>query len=173
MLVSRALSEVTMDTVPRDTYEVAVMLVGLGWLFLAMCFCKWRMVADDLKVMARLLEQARESRDSALMALEKLHLMRNRYQSGTTDEWASRQTKLINENLVLERSLRHANGMITHLQHQLKAQRSETGAQFSPDEIKVLVRLCHPDRHGNSATANSMTQKLNTMKGPRQRRARS
>lgn len=32
--------------------------------------------------------------------------------------------------------------------------------QFSAEEIKRLVRLCHPDRHNNSEASVKMTQKL-------------
>lgn len=32
--------------------------------------------------------------------------------------------------------------------------------QFSEDEIARLLRLCHPDKHGNSSAANEMTRKL-------------
>lgn len=33
-------------------------------------------------------------------------------------------------------------------------------AQFTQDEIKRLIRLCHPDRHNNSDIAKEITQKL-------------
>lgn len=32
--------------------------------------------------------------------------------------------------------------------------------QFSQDEIRSLIRLCHPDRHGGSDAATKLTQKL-------------
>jgi hypothetical protein len=31
---------------------------------------------------------------------------------------------------------------------------------FSESEIQTLIRLCHPDKHGNSPAANEMTAKL-------------
>lgn len=31
---------------------------------------------------------------------------------------------------------------------------------FSPGEIETLVRLCHPDKHGGSKSANDMTARL-------------
>lgn len=37
--------------------------------------------------------------------------------------------------------------------------------QFDNDDIKRLIRLCHPDKHGNSETANIMTKKLLNMRG--------
>jgi hypothetical protein len=31
---------------------------------------------------------------------------------------------------------------------------------FSESEIQTLIRLCHPDKHGNSPAANEITAKL-------------
>ena len=36
-------------------------------------------------------------------------------------------------------------------------------SQFSREEIKQLVRLCHPDKHNGSKTASAITAKLLTM----------
>ena len=38
--------------------------------------------------------------------------------------------------------------------------------QFSAEEIKRLVRLCHPDRHNNSEASVKMTQKLMSLRTP-------
>jgi hypothetical protein len=32
--------------------------------------------------------------------------------------------------------------------------------QFSPQELTQLLRLCHPDRHGNSALSNEITRRI-------------
>lgn len=37
---------------------------------------------------------------------------------------------------------------------------SEPEQQFTGDELKVLISLCHPDKHGGKAIATEMTQKL-------------
>jgi len=37
-------------------------------------------------------------------------------------------------------------------------------ATFSPDEIKALIRLCHPDKHNGSTVANVITTKLLQMR---------
>lgn len=37
-------------------------------------------------------------------------------------------------------------------------------AQFSQEEIKRLIRLCHPDKHNGSEAAHSITQKLLEMR---------
>lgn len=36
--------------------------------------------------------------------------------------------------------------------------------QFSREEIETLIRLCHPDKHSGSQSANAMTQKLLEMR---------
>lgn len=40
-----------------------------------------------------------------------------------------------------------------------------TSKQFSREEIDRLVRLCHPDKHGQSKASVEMTQKLMSMRG--------
>ncbi len=37
---------------------------------------------------------------------------------------------------------------------------STSTAQLSADEIKRLIKLCHPDKHENSKEANELTAKL-------------
>lgn len=36
--------------------------------------------------------------------------------------------------------------------------------QFTPDEIKTLIKLCHPDKHGGSEDAKEITVKLLKMR---------
>lgn len=36
----------------------------------------------------------------------------------------------------------------------------EKHTAFSPDEIETLIRLCHPDKHGNSQASTRITVKL-------------
>lgn len=38
-------------------------------------------------------------------------------------------------------------------------------SQFTQDEIEKLIRLCHPDKHNNSATANELTARLLKLRG--------
>ena len=42
----------------------------------------------------------------------------------------------------------------------VEVRRMNTPTQFNSEEIKSLIRLCHPDKHNNSDTATRMTQKL-------------
>ena len=41
----------------------------------------------------------------------------------------------------------------------------QSESAFSEEEIKVLIRLCHPDRHQGKQSAVSITQKLLGMRG--------
>lgn len=37
-------------------------------------------------------------------------------------------------------------------------------AQFSQDDLRRLIQLCHPDKHANSTLSVEMTQKLLSLK---------
>ena len=41
---------------------------------------------------------------------------------------------------------------------------SEMKSQFSKEEIAILIRLCHPDRHNNSTNSTEITKKLLVMR---------
>lgn len=43
--------------------------------------------------------------------------------------------------------------------------RDQGSSSFTKDEIRTLIRLCHPDRHGGSAAATNMTAKLLSLRG--------
>lgn len=51
----------------------------------------------------------------------------------------------------------------------LRARASQPAAAqpLAPDLLKTLISLCHPDRHGGSATATAATQALIAMRAPR------
>ena len=38
-------------------------------------------------------------------------------------------------------------------------------SQFTDDELKQLIMLCHPDKHDGKRSAVEMTQKLNALRG--------
>lgn len=42
--------------------------------------------------------------------------------------------------------------------------RHQPARQFDKSELRCLLQLCHPDKHGNSALAQRMTAKLLEMK---------
>lgn len=37
----------------------------------------------------------------------------------------------------------------------------EVGAQFTPEQLRKMVQLCHPDKHNGSKLAVEVTQLLN------------
>lgn len=46
----------------------------------------------------------------------------------------------------------------------LKRGRAESTLNLSKEQVKVLISLCHPDKHNNSQTATQMTQWLLTQR---------
>lgn len=49
--------------------------------------------------------------------------------------------------------------------------RAGTTIAIPPDKLVALIKLAHPDRHGNSALATETTQWLLSMRGSRTRAA--
>lgn len=45
-----------------------------------------------------------------------------------------------------------------------EVERDKPAQQFTDEEIKVLISLCHPDRHGGKESATRMTTKLLQMR---------
>jgi hypothetical protein len=41
---------------------------------------------------------------------------------------------------------------------------SKAAPQFTVDELRTLIQLCHPDKHDGKESAVRMTQKLNQMR---------
>lgn len=41
---------------------------------------------------------------------------------------------------------------------------ASNNTQFTADELRTLVQLCHPDKHGGKEAATRMTQKLNQIR---------
>lgn len=65
----------------------------------------------------------------------------------------------------MDNEMRVNRDVIGHLKMQLMGRTMESDSRFSQDDIDSLIRLCHPDKHGNSSAANNMTVKLLTMRG--------
>jgi hypothetical protein len=57
----------------------------------------------------------------------------------------------------LEMRLAIANGRVA----ELEAQHGQ--GPFSPEELRTLRRLVHPDKHGGSESATRMSQKVNAL----------
>ncbi|MFM8443958.1 MAG: hypothetical protein ACKN9W_11550 [Methylococcus sp.] len=47
--------------------------------------------------------------------------------------------------------------------HLAEARLALCSEQFTPDELKALRRLVHPDKHQGSEAANRITQKINAL----------
>lgn len=66
--------------------------------------------------------------------------------------------------LALNSGLRQREAILNHRISELEAiiRDLKTGrkSQFSKDEIKALVSLCHPDKHNGKESAKNMTAKL-------------
>ncbi|TNF65660.1 hypothetical protein FBF48_10335 [Streptococcus salivarius] len=83
-------------------------------------------------------------------------LKRIRFQSSIIEEMAKHAQAMHEENTLLRHRLMRAR-MTTNV--------NVVAQQFSPEEIDRLIRLCHPDKHGNSESATVMTQKLLDIRG--------
>lgn len=42
--------------------------------------------------------------------------------------------------------------------------KQSSGAQFTQDELRSLLQLVHPDKHGGKASAVTLTQKINQLR---------
>jgi regulator of replication initiation timing len=62
------------------------------------------------------------------------------------------------DNDNLRRQLHHESHRFTALAS------SSTPSTFTADEVKTLIVLCHPDKHGGSKVANEITAKLIKMR---------
>lgn len=56
------------------------------------------------------------------------------------------------------------NALIARIEQGELVLASSRPAQFTPEELDTLVRLCHPDKHDGSRAANDMTAKLLAMR---------
>lgn len=61
-----------------------------------------------------------------------------------------------------ENQIRHLRAWIYALEHKtpVKSKQSTSVSTFTKQEIKTLIALCHPDKHGNSKTSNDITKRL-------------
>lgn len=83
-------------------------------------------------------------------------------------------SKLYSENIKLEQELSQVKMKMYALEAQLKRYKKITmlskglsgfsKSDFTEEEMKQLITLCHPDKHGNSELSNRVTSKLNAMR---------
>lgn len=79
----------------------------------------------------------------------------------TAREWEARYYAAERERLTL---LKEWNALVTKINAKGGAKfldgPRQTQEQFSDEDIKRLLMLCHPDKHGGKKMAEEMTQKL-------------
>lgn len=92
-------------------------------------------------------------RQSSYEALERQHYALVRAHNNLID----RYNNLIDEWNGLVRQINERGG-----QAFLNGQQQNT--QFSEAELRTLLSLCHPDRHGGKESATRITQKLIAMR---------
>ena len=70
------------------------------------------------------------------------------------------------EHLKLQYSalLRNYNLLVDAIKEMTSKKSTETNLHFTQEELKKLITLCHPDKHGGSKIAEEMTAKLLEMR---------
>lgn len=91
------------------------------------------------------------------------------YLTGRRDAIDSELAKKIIETSELRGKILGLHQQILHerAQHQrfwMDAVRNTLPTPFTKKEITDLIKLCHPDKHGGSETANTLTRKLLQMR---------
>ncbi len=59
---------------------------------------------------------------------------------------------------------RRQDAIMAHLRREITTRSGSYNTQFDQDEIRTLVALCHPDKHGGKSSAQNMTKKLLAMR---------
>jgi hypothetical protein len=73
--------------------------------------------------------------------------------------------QLKEDNASLTLTLRKVQTLCRNLRRDLATLKG--GSDLTPERIEQLVRLCHPDKHNNSAVATEITQWLVPQRTPR------
>lgn len=105
------------------------------------------------------LQQAVDQRDQAI---DRLKAEKRYYMQAASDAFRAKASKakydaLIDDWNKLARILNQKGGW-DFLNNAVMPDKLPN--QFDQDEIRSLIRLCHPDRHAGSASAVRITQKL-------------
>ncbi len=74
--------------------------------------------------------------------------------------YKSRYEQLLNEYNKLVKRINEKGGE----QFLEKATLQPVGIQLSKEDLKSLIQLCHPDKHGGKESAVEMTKKLNVIR---------
>lgn len=79
------------------------------------------------------------------------------------DLWRNEFAKLQREwNILVDRI--NAKGGENFLRHGSIYPTRSTSVPFNDAELKKLLMLCHPDKHGGKETAVEMTKKINSLR---------
>lgn len=79
------------------------------------------------------------------------------------NEWAENYSELLMAFRVLQKD---HNSLIDQInQKGGQAFLDRESSEFTPEEIKDLIVLCHPDKHGDSQKSVKLTQKLLNLRG--------
>ena len=89
-------------------------------------------------------------RQSSYEALERQHYTLIRAHNNLID----RYNNLVDEWNGLVQKINECGGQMSNQQN----------TQFTPDELRTLLSLCHPDKHGGKESATRITQKLIAMR---------
>lgn len=101
-------------------------------------------IKEEKKYHQKQLEEANKAFDNTINSL----LYKARYE------------QLLNEYNKLVKRINEKGGE-QFLQH---AAIQPTGIQLSKEDLKSLIQLCHPDKHGGKESAVEMTKKLNIIR---------
>lgn len=74
----------------------------------------------------------------------------------------------INESLRARRDQLHRELDDAHIEIYIlhdKLAEKQTSRGFTSEQLRVLIQLCHPDKHGGKTSAVEMTKILNSMRG--------
>ena len=72
--------------------------------------------------------------------------------------------KLVAEHEILEGAALGLAKKLVAAERQLETM-AAIGTQFTEEELRTLIGLVHPDRHGGKESAVRMTQKINQLRG--------
>lgn len=105
---------------------------------------------DLLKLYEELEEEKRGLEDSVCVWKDMWYHERNKNKSSKVGEFKELHAKIQQ----LENELRAAR----------RSSANNSNQVFTQDEIRSMIRLCHPDKHGGKEVATKVTQKLMSMR---------
>lgn len=77
----------------------------------------------------------------------------------TRKDLCTKQTNYI-ESMIEYKKLREKYIDLLSFCEKMSLQSTSSQSQFTSDEIKMMLTLCHPDKHGGNPKASAITAKL-------------